>query len=172
MILAEIEKRPGDQFGHAIFYQNVFAQGEYISTCTLVATKLSDSTDVSATFLVSSNASIPRITATSGSTTTAVSASDAASLGFAIGDFIVNETKGYRARVTDVKYTAVKNDTLVFEQQAIAAANADVVSAQKAIVKVKVGGGADGDRVRIAVTTTTNLGNVFVDELFVNVRTV
>lgn len=172
MILSEVEKRPGDQFGHAINYQAVFAQGEFISTCTLTAVRQSDSVDITATFLVSASGTIPRITATAGSTTTARSASDAAALGFAQGDYIVNETKGWRARVNDIQMVSAKNDTLVFEQQAIAAAASDVISAQKAIFKVKAAGGADGDRVKVTISTVTNASNTFVDEVFVNVRVV
>lgn len=171
MILSEIEKRPSDQFGHSVFYNNVFSQGEYISTSVITATKMSDNTNVAATMLVSTNATIPRITATAGSITTAQSASDAVSLGFAVGDYIVNETKGFRARLVDIRYSAAKNDTLVYEEQASATANTNVLSAQKAIVQLKTGGGANGDRVKITITTTTNFGNVFFDEILVNVRT-
>lgn len=172
MILIEIEKRPTDQFGHSIFYNNVFQQGEYISTCVLTAIRTSDSTDVASALLVSTSGTIPRFTATAGTTTSAKNAADAISLGFAVGDYVVNETKGFRSRVTDIRYASAKNDTLIYEEQAIATAVSDVISAQKAIVKLKTGGGANGDRVKITITTTTNLSNIFYDEIFVNVRTV
>lgn len=172
MILSELEKRPEDQFGHAIFYQNVFQQGEFVSTCTVGAVKSSDGSNVAASMLVSTTGTIPRFTATGGSVSTAIFSSDVVALGFAVGDYVVNETKGFRARIVDIKYGSAKNDTVVFETQPIATAAADVVSAQKAIFKLKAGGGANGDRVKVSVTTTTNLSNTFLDEVFVNVRTV
>lgn len=168
MLIDEIEKEPFDEFGVAVRYQQVLRQGEYPSTCTLAATRLSDSVDVTATFLASATATIPSSTATAGSTTSIKSASNLVTVGFKVGDYFVNQTKGYMALIKEIQFASAINDTLVFPEQAIAAAAADAFSAAKAIASIKAG--SDGERISVIFSMTTNLGAKFQDELIIRVK--
>ena len=168
MLIDEIEKEPFDEFGISVRYQQVLKSGEYVSTCTLAATLLSTGADVTATFLASASATIPAGVAISGTTTTIKDDTDLVVLGFKVGDYVVNQTKGYTALIKEIVFGSVKNDTLVFPEQAIAAAVSDVFSAAKAIASIKAG--SDGNRVKVIFSMTTNLGSKFQDEILVNVK--
>lgn len=167
---AEVDKRPFDQFGHDVHFNRVMTEGERISTCTLTALRLNDNSDVSLAFLSSLNATLPAGTATSGSTTTIINtAVDHASIGFRVGDWVVNHAKGWVAQIKEIRTTSSPNDTLLFSAQDVAAANGDGYSAQKAIAVIRAGSNAE--RVRVTYQATTNLGNKFQAEIIVHVRT-
>jgi hypothetical protein len=168
MIVAEIEKEPFDEFGFAILYHQVLGAGEKVSTCTLQAIRESDAVDVTGTFLGSSSASIPAGVAIAGTTTTIKDDTDLVAQGFRPGDFVVNETKGYSTVIKGIVFGSLKNDTLLFNEQAIAAAASDVFSAAKAIAFLKAG--SNGNRVKVIFSMTTNLANKFQDEIIVNVK--
>lgn len=168
MLVDEIEKEPFDEFGYAVRYHQVLKPGEFISTCTLTATLLSTGADVTGTFLASASATIPSDTAASGTVTTIRGSTDLAVIGFKVGDFVINQTKGYSTQIREIIYGAAKNDTLVFGEQAIAAAAADVFSAAKAVASLRAG--SDGNRVKVMFNMTTNLSAKFQDEIIVRVK--
>lgn len=169
MLVDEIIKEPYDEFAYAIRYQKSLAQGDYITANTLSATRLSDSVDISATFLASTTGVTPSGTATGGSTTSIINtAVDHAASGFEVGDYVTNQTLGWTALIVQIKKTTNKNDTLVIKEQASAAANGNVYSALKCIASLKAG--SDGNRVKVIFRVTTNLTRKFEDELIVNVK--
>jgi len=168
VLITEVEKEPFDEYGFSVLYHKVLGPGEILSTVTLQAIRLSDNVDISASFLVSTTASIPAGVAISGSTTTIRDDTDLVIAGFRVGDFVVNSTKGYATRIMDIIFGSLKNDTLVFQEQAVAAAAADAFSAAKAIASIKAG--ADGNRVKLIYSATTSLSNKFQDEVLINVK--
>lgn len=168
MIAAEIEKEPSDQYGYAAKYHQVMGPGEYLTACTLSALRLLDGVDITASFLVSSSATIPAGVAVAGSTTTIQDDTDLNVLGFRVGDHVVNQTRGYTTQVKKIFYTAIKNDTLQIGQQSVACGVGDVFSSAKAVATIRAG--ADGNRVKLVFNATTNLSNVFQDEVIINVK--
>lgn len=169
MIVDEIIKEPYDEFGYAVLYHKSLAQGDYIAANTLSATRLSDGVDVTATFLASPSGTVPSGTATGGSTTSIVNTGlNHALAGFAVGDYVVNQTKGWTAQIVEIRTATNINDTLIIKQQASAAASGNTYSAAKCIAALKAG--SNGDRVKVIFRITTNLARKFEDELIVQVK--
>lgn len=169
MLLDEIVKEPSEEYGYALRYQKSLTQGEYISSSILSAIKLSDLSDVSASFLASTSGTVPSGTATGGSVTTIINTGvNHCAVGFEVGDYVTNQTQGWTAQIVQIIKTTNANDTLVIKQQATAAASGNVYSAQKCIASLKAG--ANGDRIKVVFKITSNLSKKFEDEIIVRVK--
>ena len=169
MLIDELDKEPNDKFGYGVRYHKVLAFGEFLSSCTLLATRLSDSVDVSATFLVSTSATIPSGTSTNGSKTTIINtAVNHGQTGWKAGDWVMNASRGWMAQIKDIRMTTNPNHTLVFDEQAVAAGAGDTYYCQKAIATLQAG--ATGERIKVRFRAVTSLANQFEDDILVNVK--
>ncbi len=167
--LARIEKETFDAFVFSVNYDQVISLGETLSTVTLLAAKISDDTDISATVLDSTTASLVTGTATGGSTVTLIdTATNFETQGVKIGMRIYNATQKWAAVVTKISSTTNIGDTVHFDTQDSAAASNDVYEFR--IAKASLKAGTSGENFTVRFRATTSSGQQFQDTVTIMVE--
>jgi len=170
-MLTEIrEKETTDKFSLGLDYSGVFRGAERISSAT-VHVYDANGTDQSASMLdnIANAADTISGTATAGGPTSITdSAKDFAALGVEVGQYVLNTTKGWRAKIRAITKTTNAFDTLVFDAPASAAAAGDAYYLFLALAKIKAG--TDGSDYLISFDVTSSSGRVFNDSIPLQVR--